>query len=142
MMVRPWRLGDTGKIVLQEAQRYVADIGNIETDLTPLSNIGLAWTAEHDGEIIACGGLMPQWEHRAIAWMIIGENAGPHFVALHRHVYRGLVKAPYRRIEAHVDVGFAAGVKWMKMLGFELEAYKRAYRPDGADMLQFVRIRI
>ena len=103
--------------------------------------IGLAWTAEDDGRVVMCGGLLPQWENRALAWALIGENAGAHFAMIHRHVKQFLTLCPYRRIEAHVDVGFAAGVRWMKMLGFELEAYKKAFRPDGPDMLEFVRIR-
>lgn len=141
MIVRPWQIGDSEQITVQPAQRYEGDLADVSMDLTPLSEVGLAWTGEVDGKVIACGGLIPQWENRALAWMLIGEDAGPHFAALHKHVKRFLVRAPYRRIEAHVDVGFEQGARWMKMLGFELEAYKRAFRPDGADMLEFVRIR-
>lgn len=142
MIVRPWRLGDSERVALQPAQRYIADIGDVSTaDLTPLSELGLAWSADTGDNVVACGGLLPQWHNRALAWMLIGEDAGRHFAAIHRAVHRQLVVAPYRRIEAHVDVGFSAGVRWMRMLGFELESYKRAFRPDGADMLEFVRIR-
>lgn len=141
MIVRPWRLGDSEAINLQTAQRYTGDLADVSVDLTPLSEVGLAWTAEVDDRVVACGGLFPQWENRALAWMLIGENAGRYFPVIHRHVKQFLALSPYRRIEAHVDVGFAAGVRWMKMLGFELEAYKKAFRPDGADMLEFVRIR-
>jgi RimJ/RimL family protein N-acetyltransferase len=52
-----------------------------------------------------------------------------------------LDNAPYRRIEATVDVGFKQGHRWIKMLGFELEGYMRAYRPDGADMLLYARVK-
>jgi hypothetical protein len=141
MIVRPWRLGDSEAINLQTAQRYAGELGDVSMDLTPLSEVGLAWTAEDDGRVVMCGGLLPQWENRALAWALIGENAGAHFAMIHRHVKQFLTLCPYRRIEAHVDVGFAAGTRWMKMLGFELEAYKKAFRPDGADMLEFVRIR-
>lgn len=141
MIVRPWRLGDSEAINLQTAQRYTGELGDVSMDLTPLSEVGLAWTAEAGGEVVMCGGLLPQWENRALAWALVGERAGPHFAAIHRHVKQFLIRSSYRRIEAHVDVGFAAGIRWMKMLGFELEAYKKAFRPDGADMLEFVRIR-
>lgn len=141
MIVRPWRRGDSEAINLQTAQRYVGDLADVSVDLTPLSEVGLAWTAEADGQVVMCGGLLPQWENRALAWALVGENAGPHFALIHRHVKQFLARSPYRRIEAHVDVGFAPGARWMKMLGFELEAYKKAFRPDGADMLEFVRIR-
>lgn len=141
MIVRPWKRGDSESVNLQTAQRYSGDLADVSVDLTSLSEVGLAWTAEVDGGVVACGGLLPQWENRALAWMLIGENAGPHFAGIHRHVRQFLARSPYRRIEAHVDVGFAPGARWMKMLGFELEAYKKAFRPDGADMLEFVRIR-
>lgn len=141
MIVRPWQIGDSERVVLQSAQRYTSTVADLTSDLTPLADLGMAWSGEHEGEIVACGGLFPHWPGRATAWMLIGENAGPHFAQIHRAVYRGLIRSPYRRIEAHVDVGFAEGIRWMKMLGFELESYKRAYRPDGADMLEFVRIR-
>ncbi len=142
MIVRPWIVGDSAKVLLQPAQQYTADIADVTSDLTPLSELGLAWTGEHEGRVIACGGLLPHWPGRATAWMLIGHAAGPHFAAIHRHVFKFLTRSPYRRIEAHVDVGFKEGIRWMKMLGFEFESYKRAYRPDGADMLEFVRIRL
>lgn len=127
--------------MIQPAQQYTGNVGDISHDLTPLSDLGLAWTGEADGRIIAIGGLLPEWHNRATAWTILSGDIGPHFSAVHRAVRNFLVRAPYRRIEAHVDVGFDAGIRWMKLLGFEFEVYLKAFRPDGADMLQFVRIR-
>lgn len=141
MIVRPWQLGDTQRLQVQKAQAYMHDIAPMEMDLTPLADAGMAFTGEVDGEPIVMAGLVHEWPGRATAWSVVGEKAGPHFIAIHRAVHDFLVRAPYRRIEAHVDVGFEAGIKWMKMLGFEIEAYKRAWRPDGADVLAFVRIR-
>jgi RimJ/RimL family protein N-acetyltransferase len=71
----------------------------------------------------------------------MGSDCGRYLVSIHREAQKFLERMPFRRIEAHVDVGFEQGARWMKMLGFELEAYKRAFRPDGADMLEFVRIK-
>lgn len=141
MIVRPWRKGDSEKIDLQPSQCYSGDLADLSQDLTGLSDAGLAWTGEVDGQIICCAGLAPQWHNRAIAWALVGKSAGKHFAVIHKAIHRGIVAAPYRRIEAHVDVGFPQGARWMKMLGFEIEAYKKAFRPDGADMLEFVRIR-
>jgi hypothetical protein len=141
MIVRPWRVGDSESINLQQSQRYSGDLADVSQDLTPLSDVGLAWTGEVDGEVICCAGLLPQWENRAIAWALVGESAGRHFASIHKAVHGFLVRSPYRRIEAHVDVGFPQGARWMKMLGFEVEAYMKAFRPDGADMLLFARVR-
>ena len=51
MIVRPWRLGDSEAINLQTAQRYTGELGDVSMDLTPLSEVGLAWTAEAGGEV-------------------------------------------------------------------------------------------
>lgn len=141
MIVRPWELGDTHKLTLQSSQEYLVQIGSVDFDLTPISEAGLAWVAEIEGQIIAIAGLMPEWENRATAWAYISKDAGRHFVRIHKAVSRFLEQSDYRRIEATIDVGFDAGVKWIEMLGFEYEGYLRAYRPDGADMLLYARVR-
>jgi hypothetical protein len=140
MIVRPWVKGDYERLDLQAAQQYIGELAE-NVDLTELSEAGLAKTIEVDNRVIFVGGLMPQWHNRAIAFALVAQDAGGHFVTVHRAVQDFFFNAPYRRIEAHVDVGFEQGVRWMRMLGFELEAYKKAFRPDGADMLEFVRIR-
>jgi RimJ/RimL family protein N-acetyltransferase len=141
MIVRPWTLGDTDRIKLQPAQEYMKGWGMLSADLTDLSNAGLAWTGEHDGVIIGIAGLAPQWENRALAWTLISDSAGPHFRNIHKAVLRMLEVSDFRRIEANVDVGFEAGERWMKLLGFKYEGYLTAFRPDGADMLMYARIK-
>lgn len=127
--------------MIQPAQQYTGALGDMSADFTPLSEVGLAWTADHDGTIVAIGGLLPEWHNRATAWTMLSGDIGPHFAGVHRAVKKFLIRSPYRRIEAHVDVGFEPGIRWMRLLGFEFEVYLKAFRPDGADMLQFVRIR-
>lgn len=142
MIVRPWRDGDFRNLELQSAQDYLLEIvpdGGI--DLSPLVPHGLAWTGLVDDEVVAIGGVEPIWKDRALAFMFISSTAGPHFRSIHRHVYRFLENVPFRRVEANVDIGFSEGARWMKMLGFELEGYMRAYRPDGADMLLYARVK-
>lgn len=128
------------RLTLQESQRYMGPI--IDTiDVSPLAEKGVAWTAEADGQILGIGGLAAQWENRAIAWTLLSGDVGKYFVQLHRAVKDVLVKSPYVRIEATVDVGFEPGHRWMKMLGFEVEGYLKAYRPDGGDQIMYARIR-
>ena len=141
MIVRPWQTHDTVKITAQPAQQYLYRIVDVRGDFTELSEKGLAWTAEHDGKILAIAGGDPQWENRAIAFALIAESAGRFFPAIHKAVRDFLIRTPYRRIEATVDVGFKEGHRWIKMLGFELEGYMKAYRPDGADMLLYARVK-
>lgn len=141
MIARPWQLGDTDRLIVQPAQRYTSSLLDSNPDLTPLVQHGMAWTHEHDGEILAVGGLAPQWENRATAFALLSANAGRRMVTLHRWWNEFLDQCPFRRVEAYVDVGFEPGIRWVTMSGFELEAYKRCFRPDGADMLEFVRIK-
>ena len=141
MIVRPWQLHDTVRIATQPAQQYLHRIVDVRADFTELANQGLAWTAENDGKILAIAGVEPQWENRATAFALLSDDSGPHFPAIHSAVVEFLDNAPYRRIEATVDVGFKQGHRWIKMLGFELEGYMKAYRPDGADMLLYARVR-
>lgn len=141
MIVRTWRRGDTERIAMQPAQEYLTRIVDVRGDFTELSDKGLVWTAEHDGVILGIGGVEPQWENRATAFALLSDDSGTHFPAIHSAVVEFLDNAPYRRIEAAVDVGFKEGHRWIKMLGFELEGYMKAYRPDGADMLLYARIK-
>lgn len=142
MIVRPWEPGDLERLSLQKAQDYLFEIvpsGHI--DLSVLVPDGLAWTGEVDGEVMAIGGVEPIWNDRAVAFMFISGKAGPHFRAVHKAVSDFLDNAPFKRIEAYVDVGFKEGGRWMNMLGFGLEGYMRAFRPDGVDMLLYARVR-
>ena len=157
MIVRTWRRGDTEAVELQSAQQYLRCIVDVRADFTELAEKGLVWTAEHDGAIIGCAALYPfpnaaagelaclavhpQWENRATAFALLSDDSGTHFPAIHSAVVEFLDNASYRRIEATVDVGFKQGHRWIKMLGFELEGYMKAYRPDGADMLLYARVK-
>jgi hypothetical protein len=140
MIVRPWVLGDTAKVSIQQAQAYMGGAPEITADLTSLSESGLAWTFDQDGEILGIAVIAPQWDNRALALVLLAQSAGSHFHKIHRAVHRFLVTCGIRRVEATVDVGFEAGDRWMKMLGFEFEGLMRAYRPDGADMKLYARI--
>lgn len=100
-----------------------------------------SWTAFAGTEVVAVGGIMPIWVGRGYAWSILSQSAGLHFLRLHRVVRTLLDGSSNRRIEAHVDVDFEAGHRWIEMLGFRFEARLTGYNPDGSDAIQYVRIR-
>ena len=141
MIVRPYEVGDELKITLQSSQKYMNDYEFYSAEVLELSKQGLAWTGEQDGKILAISGVIPIWEGRASAWAFISEDAGEHMYHVHKAVRSFLRKSYFTRIEATVDLEFAEGVRWMKMLGFELEGYMKAYKPDGSDALLFARVR-
>lgn len=142
MIARPWELGDTQRINPQSSQEYMLGFTDMmDQDLTPLAEEGLAVTLEQDGKILLIGGVFPQWENRALLWAFVDKDAGQHFTAVHKETLRFIDRVPFRRLESSIDVGFKEGIRWMGMLGFEIEGYMRAYRPDGADMLLYARIK-
>lgn len=106
-----------------------------------LEDSGNGWTAMRDGRPIACAGFVEQWEGRALAWALMAEDSGPHFVAITRAVKRAIAMARWHRIEAQVDAEFGAGLRWAEMLGFEIESKMRKFTPEGRDAFMYVRIK-
>jgi hypothetical protein len=102
---------------------------------------GNAYAALVDGRAVAFGGCLELWQDRAYAWMLIGEDAGPHFFTIVRAVAGYLQAAPWRRIEAAVASDFRQGHRLIKMLGFEFEGRMRAFSPDGLDHDLYARIK-
>jgi len=94
------------------------------------------------GAIVACAGILPQWQNRAFGWSFIAADAGRHFTYIHRAVSAFLDRVPVRRIETTVDCEFAAGHRWARLLGFSLEAERmRGYRVDGGDCALYARVK-
>lgn len=129
------------QLMEQEATQYLrayltpAHIAALEQ--SPHSMTGLA-----DGRVVICGGVVEYWPNRGEAWAIIDQNCKEHFTAIHNAVKRFFEVCPLRRIEAAVDIGFEAGHRWMRLLGFELEApVLRAYRPEGGDCSLYARVK-
>jgi RimJ/RimL family protein N-acetyltransferase len=96
---------------------------------------------DDDGNVVGCSGVVEQWENRAIAWALLSDWSGKHFVKIHKAVKRFLDSTDYRRIEAFVDAEFEQGHRWVNMLGFEREGYMRSFNPDGRDAVLYARIR-
>lgn len=140
MIIVPYQPEHLLKLQLQEGQAYGQSM------LTPelaASLVGeYTFTALVDGEPIAVGGVTELWANRALVWTFIGQTAGPHFVALHKAVLRGLDLAPHRRLEADTPCEFEQGHRWLRMLGFKLEAERMtAHRPDGGDSALYAKVK-
>lgn len=96
---------------------------------------------DDDGNVVGCSGVIKQWDNRAIAWALLADWSGKHFVKVHKAVKRFLDMTEFDRIEAFVDAEFEQGHRWVKMLGFEREGYMRKFNPDGRDAVLYARIR-
>ena len=101
-----------------------------------------AYTGIVNGRVVTCAGVIEYWHDRGEAWAIMDRTFGQDFLPIHRAVKRFLDLVPYRRIEAVVDYEFVNGHRWVKMLGFRVEAERmKAYLPRGRDATLYARIR-
>jgi len=101
-----------------------------------------SFTVMADGRAVACGGVLPIWNDRAMVWAIMAQDAGKYMGAITRAAKSILEAAPYNRIEADTLCEFKEGHRWLRMLGFTLEAERlRAYRGDGVDCALYARVR-
>jgi hypothetical protein len=115
----------------QHATRYAEAIAQLEG--------AHSWVAVVDGDPIACAGVMTQWPGRHSAWAYMSAKTGPHMRWLTREVearlplYKG-------RIDMTVRRDFPAGLRWAKILGFEIETpCLKGFGPEGEDHVGFVR---
>lgn len=91
-------------------------------------------------EVVACAGTVQLWPGRHQAWAYMTPESGKHMRWITREVLRGIEKIK-GRVEMTVLVGFEAGQRWARMLGFTLEApVMKAYAPDGTDQSLWARI--
>lgn len=129
------------KIDLQDAQSYLIGYVDMDEDLTSYSELGWVKTGVFEGEVMFVAGVSPHWEDRFEAFLMMSRHAGRCMTSIHKWAIGFLDDFPSRRIETPVDVGFKEGHRWVKMLGFEPEGYMKCYRPDGADMILYARIK-
>lgn len=101
-----------------------------------------AYTFLRDGKPIACAGIGMHWNGRGEAWAFLIPGHRDVFLEIHNKVKTFLEWCPLRRLEATVDRHFKAGHRWVKALGFELEApLMRGYGPTGDDFSLYAKVR-
>lgn len=141
MMVVPYQPGHLEELVIQPRQAYLRAWITPEVAKTVAQSPAYTALDEH-GDVIGCGGVVPVWEGRALAWSFLGDTAREHMVSITRAVRRFLDMQPQRRIEITVDLDFAEGHRWARMLGFKLDAGRlKGYLPNGGDVSLYSRVR-
>lgn len=95
-----------------------------------------------DGRVVCCAGIRKIWDGRGEAWAVFDKKVRNEFLSVHRIVRKFLDASPLKRVEASVFVDFEAGHRWVKALGFKLEAPSRkGYWPGGIDAALYSRVR-
>lgn len=99
-----------------------------------------SWTGVVDGDPIVCAGTLQHWPGRHLAWAYIRSGLLKHMPWITDEVLKNLATVK-GRVELPVRADFPAGQRWARRLGFEVEApLMRAYGPDGADYIGYVRM--
>ena len=141
MIVLPYEPDHLRSLLLQRSQSMMQPMLMDVSYAESLKLGGPAFSAVVDNEIIASLGIIPQWQNRAVAWGLIGENAAQHFIPLHRAVRRFLELSDYRRIETSVATNFKEGHRWAQLLGFKNEGTMKAFTPNGDDCDLYAKVR-
>jgi hypothetical protein len=127
---------------MQAAQAWFQGHATAET-MKGVEQGPFAVTFMEAGEPVLCGGAMAYWEHRALVWSLFSDRVNRrNFVGVHAAAERFLAALPFKRLEASVDVGFEQGHRWMRLLGFKVEApLQEAFQVNGSDSVGYVRIK-
>ena len=139
MNVVPFKREHLREMLVQESQlhhlQYLTD--QILTEMER----SFSFTAMRDNEVYMCGGVFALSEWRGHSWSYISEKAGKYFIQLARITNRCLEMSGFKRIEADVDEDFVQGHRFVKLLGFKLEALSRVgFHSDGRSCSLYARI--
>ncbi len=95
-----------------------------------------------DGKVLCCGGVTEYWPGRGEGWCVFTKDCKKEFVAIFRAAASVFDFYPGRRVEAAIAVNFNEGHRWIKGLGFKLDApLLKSYLPDGGDVSLYSRVR-
>lgn len=135
-VMRRYTAQDLDTLLLQPAQAHLqAQLGarGYAQTLEACEAYTFAVAQGEETKILACVGVAHLAPHRALAWALVAGDCGPWFTAIHRRVRAWLAACPYTRVEAQVDARFAAGRRWLSLLGFKCETPRgmRGFCADG-----------
>ncbi len=140
MIVVPYKAEHLLALKMQPGQSYCMPF--VTDEYAKALESAWAFTALENDEVVAVGGIAELWANRGLAWTFIDRRAGRHFVALHKVVKNLLDTVPFRRVEAETACNFEQGHRWLRMLGFKLEAEcMEAFRVDGGDSALYARVK-
>lgn len=137
--LRKIQTGDLVGLIEKKAQSLVKTVSPEQA--RTLEAFPHAYTITIENEVKMCGGVIEYWSGRGEAWAVIDPfcksgfaNIRKEFVHVHRLVKEFLRDLPIRRIEAAVQTDFGPGHRWVKALGFKLDARNlEAFFPNGKD---------
>lgn len=115
-----------------------------EAQMEATEKTGMAQTVlrKSTGKVLCVGGVTEYWPGRGECWCTFTKDCKEEFVLIHRVALRLFESVPVRRIEASVAINFNEGHRWIKALGFTLDApLLKAYLPGGGDVALYSKVK-
>jgi hypothetical protein len=141
MLVQTLKADHLTRLELQPEQQYFKQLISNPDDYVKMVSDGDAYAIVEGDETMCAFGIIELWPNRSMIWALMSANCGPHMTGMVRIGRRMVKTSGSRRVEAHVDCDFKAGHRFMKLLGFDVEAERmRSYEPDGRDCTLYARI--
>lgn len=104
---------------------------------------GMAITGFHNGEILACGGVMPLWKGVGEAWVVTSPLVEKCPFFFMRTVWRRLLTfisiMELERVQTTVDAEHEVSLKWVERMGFKQEGLMEKYI-GGRDFFRYALI--
>jgi hypothetical protein len=105
---------------------------------------GPAFTGVANGEIIACGGILPLWKGVGEAWVVSSELVSLYPMTFAKVIWRKLKsiieELELERVQTTVDVEHKVSQKWLERMNFENEGLMRKFL-GGRDYYRFAWIK-
>jgi hypothetical protein len=108
-------------VVAQEHDAY-NKVLYASADFAEILSCGFAVSAWAGVRCVGVAGILPVNKFRAIAWSLLGSNAGPYLTHITKRVRLAIDSHPCRRIEMTVKCDFEQGHRWARLLGMTCEA--------------------
>jgi len=113
-----------------------------EATFRNLERLPFTMSIAQDGVVVASGGVSPYYSGRGIAWVFFHHSCRRNFRPVFRLVKQWLDDVPVRRIEAAVRIVDSQAHRWVRLLGFELEApVARCFEVNGDDCALYARVK-
>jgi hypothetical protein len=105
---------------------------------------GPAFTAIANGEIIACGGIVPFWKGVGEGWVVTSELLNLYRLTFAKTVwrlfYRLIKEMNLDRVQTTIDAENVISQAWVERMGFEYEGPMRKYI-DGRTFYRYAWVR-
>jgi hypothetical protein len=140
--MRAFKAEDIYEITEQQSMRNITHAITTIESWERVARGPYAYTMLWNGKILCCTGVVQYWKDRGEVWSVIDQGCGPDLVYVTKAAKRFFDIVPIKRIEATVKCDFEEGHRWIKLLGFHLEAERLVnYFPDGSDVSLYARIK-